>query len=809
MICTYNRAASLGATLECLMHQTFDDFEVIVVNGPSTDDTLAVLAPWRNRVKFSQNQHRNLSISRNLGILASAGDVVAFIDDDALPDADWLVQALPSFNDPDVAGTGGIVFDHTGLALQWPYSAVDRFGWVQTRRDVPYDDQCFPGSFVFPYLQGTNALFRRDCLRAIGGFDETYDFYLDETDVCCRLVDSGWMLRQLPHAAVHHKYLPSAVRDHQRITRDYFAVVKNHTYFCYRHAYGSFPESEILDNVRNFIASRIADTDFHAKAGRIPPESVQQTAATCMEAFAEGLRLGRESVDRVLPPLTGEPPPYLPFATLPTASGRKITIVSSGYTPNMTGGIARLMSDLAPALASHGHDVRVITRAVQHPAVDFEDGVWVHRIATPNPCGGGIAPDSPPETNAFTTAVVDEVRRIETWSNHDLVFGPAWDVEVIGVLRQTALPVAVHIATPVAVAAEMAGFFGTDANAAGPKQLMVLESEVMRTADLFQANTQAVLGTVRNLYGESCDGPRWRVANLGLVDRSRERAAAAGGSRNVLFVGRFESRKGIDTVLHAMERVLPHYDDVELHLIGDDRPLTPGAPLFGASWLRSHGKAEWSKRVRIIGPVDDEQLHSHYAEADIVVLPSRYESFGLAMTEAMMHGRPLVSTRAGGIPEVVRDRVDGLLVEPGSTDETEAAIRELLDDAELASRLGASARSRYLEHFSVDPFASRFEGVLGSVSKAGSDVASIPPGTMLETGERASLSSALGTLTTIVLRALEPSLVTVGSRAPAICLIGERVHRLRLDGVEVPIDLTVTHGRVRYEGATTVTTAAL
>ena len=804
VICTYNRADSLGATLECLRHQTFDDFEVIVVNGPSTDHTMSVLAPWRDRIKFSQNEHRNLSISRNLGIGAAAGEVVAFIDDDALPDADWLSHALPSFDDPDVAGTGGIVFDHTGLALQWPYSAVDRFGWVQTRRDVPYDDQCFPGSFVFPYLQGTNALFRRDRLREIGGFDETYDFYLDETDVCCRLIDRGWTLKQLSNAAVHHKYLPSAVRDHQRITRDYYPVVKNHTYFCYRHAFGTFPESQILDNVRNFIASRIADTEFHANAGRLPPESVQETAGRCMEAFAEGLRLGREGVDRVLPPLEGEPPAYLPFVTVPTAASRKITVVSSGYTTNMTGGIARLMSDLAPALAARGHDVRVITRAVDHPAVDFEDGVWVHRIAVPNPVDGGIAPDATPETNAFATAVVGEVRRIESWSKHDLVFGPAWDVEVIGVLRQTTLPVAIHIATPVAVAAAMAGFLESESNAAGPKRLIALESEVLQTADLFQANTDAVLETVRSLYGERCDGGRWRVANLGLVDRMSVRPGERAGNRKVLFVGRFETRKGIDVVLHAMERVLPDYDDVELRLIGEDRPLTPGEPLFGQSWLRSHRGANWVKRVRILGSVDDEQLHAHFAEADVVVLPSRYESFGLAMTEAMMHGRPLVSTRAGGIPEVVRHGLDGLLVEPGASDELEAAIRKLLDDSDLADRLGTSARQRYLDEFSIEPFTSRFEDVLGSVGAASGDVANVAPGTVLVQGQRASLNRPPQTFTTILLRPLEQSAVELGG-AQFVSLARDRTHRLRLDAFESPVCLTVVCGRVRYEGATTVT----
>ena len=118
VICTLNRADALVATLECLRYQHHDDFEVIVVNGPSTDGTLELLAPWRRFIRYRDNQEPNLSKSRNIGIRASTGELLAFIDDDALPEPEWLTQAIPAFDDPEVAGAGGIVFDHTGMGLQ-------------------------------------------------------------------------------------------------------------------------------------------------------------------------------------------------------------------------------------------------------------------------------------------------------------------------------------------------------------------------------------------------------------------------------------------------------------------------------------------------------------------------------------------------------------------------------------------------------------------------------------------------------------------------------------------------------------------
>jgi hypothetical protein len=121
--------------------------EVVVVNGPSTDHTLDVLLPWVDRAKVQHCPAANLSMSRNIGIRAAAGEIVAFIDDDALPDFEWLTQALPAFDDPGVGGVGGIVFDHTGMDLQYRYSAANRFGETESSTDQPYDVQCAPGSF--------------------------------------------------------------------------------------------------------------------------------------------------------------------------------------------------------------------------------------------------------------------------------------------------------------------------------------------------------------------------------------------------------------------------------------------------------------------------------------------------------------------------------------------------------------------------------------------------------------------------------------------------------------------------------------
>jgi glycogen(starch) synthase len=728
VICTYNRRQSLLDTLEALKYQSYGDFEVVVVNGPSTDGTAEALEPWRGRVKLTTNPLANLSVSRNIGINASAGDIVAFIDDDALPEFDWLQQALPHFADAEVAGVGGIVFDHTGLALQYRYSAANRFAETSTRDDRPFDDQSFPGSFEFPYLQGTNALFRRDALNRVSGFDETYEYYLDETDLCCRLVDAGFVLRQLPDAAIHHKFLPSGIRDHQRVVTNWFPIMKNQVYFSYRHALGAFSEYDILDHSRAFLEQRVADARIHEEAGRLPPESANRCAVMCAEALATGISLGREGVHRRLPPLDQNRTEFRRFETVDSSSRRKITMVSSGFRPNLTGGIARFFSDLAPALAARGHEVRVITRATGPAAVDLEGGVWVHRI-DPASADAGVLDDAPPPVDGFATAVLREVERIGGWSSHDIVYGPLWDVEVLALVRHTALPVAVHVATPLAVATGMAGHRDDPASAGAIAQLVELERELLATADLFHANGRAVVSTIGEVQPGSVVLDRWGIVPLGMHDESEHTERAARSSRSgpvtVVFVGRFEARKGIDSVFEVIERLLPQMPDLRFTLVGEDRPLRPGEAPAGQAWRDMHAASAWFDRVEFTGPAPDDELHRRYASADIALLPSRYESFGLVMVEAMMHGLPVVSCAAGGVVDVVTDGVDGLLVPPGDTDALTDAVRRLVIDRSLRLRMGAAGRSSFERAFGVARSAERFEALL---TRVWSEEAPIGPG---------------------------------------------------------------------------------
>ena len=285
VINTLNRAHLLKNTLQSLQYLDYDKFEVVVVNGSSTDETDNLLKIWQDKIKIGKCIEANISKSRNIGIAMSSGDFIAFIDDDAIPEPEWLSQAVTAFKSNEIAAVGGKVFDRTGYAFQYEYANADRLGNGKWQLTKPSPHYCFPMAFEFPYLQGTNAIFRRYPLLEIGGFDEEFEYYLDETDVCLRLMDAGYVIRQLPNAFVHHKFAPSHIRSDQ-VVLNHFATEKSKIYFSNRHGTRYKPVAEIDVENRAFIQHYRNDVEASVAIRLLAPAYQVQFETDARRAWA-------------------------------------------------------------------------------------------------------------------------------------------------------------------------------------------------------------------------------------------------------------------------------------------------------------------------------------------------------------------------------------------------------------------------------------------------------------------------------------------------------------------------------------------
>jgi len=183
----------------------------------------------------------------------------------------------------------------------------------------------------------------------------------------------------------------------------------------------------------------------------------------------------------------------------------------------------------------------------------------------------------------------------------------------------------------------------------------------------------------------------------------------------ILCPGRLHPSKGQDVLLRAIARIAGAAPAIEVVLAGGGTERDRLERL-----ARELGVAE---KVRFAGALERHRLLAEMGQAAVCVAPSRSEAFGLVNIEAMAMGTPVVASRVGGIPEIVRDGVDGFLFEPGNDLELGDRLLEVLSDRELREQMGRNARRRFLEEFESSLVAKRqadwLEGLVAAVGRRG------------------------------------------------------------------------------------------
>jgi glycosyltransferase involved in cell wall biosynthesis len=709
---TFNRDTMLARTLEGLSKLRYrGEFEVVVVNGPSTDGTEDVLAAAGATIRSASVKVANLSMSRNVGISISRGDVVAFIDDDAVPESSWLTEIAAAYEDPMVGGAGGFVFDHTGFSYQYKFGVLNRLGVADLAPKAPQPELSFPGSFSFPHLLGANSSYRRSALLEIDGFDEEFDYYLDESDVQARLVDAGYIIAQVPRAVVHHSYAPSNIRGPNRVAKNRFAVLKNKLYFSLIHGRTYLSIHEILAEQHRFVEIQRADVKWAVAEGLLEEADLIQFERDVDRAIEVGLSAG----------LAGRRPNSIDIQTrrdsallvYPTVKADlpNVVLVSQEFPPASRGGVGTFVRDLAVGLAVAGHEVHVITRSAEHSRVDFEHGIWVHRLATLE------AKKAPPQNwqvpdhiwNWAETAR-SEVEKIDLARAVDVVEAPIWDAQGISLLADGRWPLVTSLQTTLKTWLQTHTVQASDSewmNTFG-RPMLDLERRLMLESDSLRAISNAIRKDIETGYGIQFDDGQALVAHLGIAEPTVAWTGLTGRVTHdpkvvsLLFVGRLEARKGVDTLLKAFAIALSEVPLLVLNLIGDDSLTWDDGNLSLRAVFESEEKSpNVRKAVRFHGQLTDHEVDVAYRNSDIFIAPSTYESFGLVFVEAMARNRAVIGTRVGGIPEVVEDGVTGLLVPVGDAKSLAGAIVRLARDGELRAKMGLAGRRRYEQRFTA------------------------------------------------------------------------------------------------------------
>lgn len=276
--------------------QDHPEVEIVLVADPGSLNTRPDL-PLK-RVAFDAP---NISEARNAGIAAAAGEVTAFIDDDAIAEPTWATRLSAPFVDAAVIAAGGWTRGPYGRTWQSRGEMISAAG----ARALPVDPQTRlvrPEAGAALGLVGTNCAFRRSALVAVGGFDPAFAYHLDESDLAMRLAarfpEAASAL--VPLAEVTHGTAPSERRSSSRMPREVGLIARSEALFARRH--GGDP-SAILPRIRRSIIN-------HMLAGRIEPQKVAAFLETAGHEVASTPR-------PEAPPaaLSDDPPDFLRLPT--------------------------------------------------------------------------------------------------------------------------------------------------------------------------------------------------------------------------------------------------------------------------------------------------------------------------------------------------------------------------------------------------------------------------------------------------------------------------------------------------------------
>lgn len=371
------------------------------------------------------------------------------------------------------------------------------------------------------------------------------------------------------------------------------------------------------------------------------------------------------------------------------------------------GGQNNYVRQLALALDQLGHEVDVVTHwnSLYTPHIEeFGDSCRVIRLAAgkqkfvPKDQLYQIMPD-----------FYEELQDSLSLDSYDVVHTHYWLSGMIGsyIQKDWGIPW-VHTNHSLGIAKKKA-----TGNSEALRLLM--EKMILSNADQVVVTTQNEKKLVENFVDKPSP---MKIISIG-VDEAFEPKKQKGSSKApyFAFAGRLQSTKGIHTLLHAFN-ILAGVQDlpVEPKLIiagGSESCVLPNK-LPRSKKLRK-AIAGLEDRVKFVGPQSQEQLAVLFSNAVATIVPSHYESFGMVAAEAQACGSPVIASKVGGLQDVVKHRMTGLLVEHKNPGQLARAMAHLLKKPHLASALGDRAAAYAQQEFNWSVLAYKMDSLYKGV----------------------------------------------------------------------------------------------
>jgi glycogen(starch) synthase len=376
-----------------------------------------------------------------------------------------------------------------------------------------------------------------------------------------------------------------------------------------------------------------------------------------------------------------------------------VCIVSREFPPDTAfGGIGTFSVDTALMLKERGHRVTVLSQSLSRTHTFDYQGVTVHKLKVPWPLGSYRF--LPALLVGFNYVVLRTLRRLHREEPFDLVDAPDHLAEGLSSALFTDLPLVTRLHTPFALLVHLS----LNDYRKGPayafirlmEKIAVARSEAVYAPCVDLVRRCQTLFSLREIPAKVFGYP----LDLDLFSpivrpQSREHV-------RLLFLGRFEQRKGIETIVGALPKIIAKQPNVTLTMVGRDTPNISGYSSGRQYMERSLERAGCLDHVEFRDYVPLEELPRFFHDHDIVWVPSLYDNYPIVCLEAMACGKPVVVADSGGLPEMVKNDVTGLVFETGNADALAARTLELCESPELVQRLGNAARESAVAECSSD-----------------------------------------------------------------------------------------------------------
>ena len=258
-------------------------------------------------------------------------------------------------------------------------------------------------------------------------------------------------------------------------------------------------------------------------------------------------------------------------------------------------------------------------------------------------------------------------------------------------------------------------FYGADlALARKSSALIALLRKIVSRSDAVTAISRHTGQTLTDLSGVE---PAIIPYGIDMAPKSADAPDRTTELFEALTVGRLIERKGQAVLVKAMAQIAARRDDVHLTIVGEGQERPRLESLIDRLGL--------GHCVRLAGRVSDEELEQAYARCDLFVLPAIVDSagdtegLGMVLLEAMRYEKPVIASDIGGITDIVTDAETGLLVPPSDVDALANAIERLLDDRDLAERLGRQGRQINARRFAWDQIVAAYLHLYGPDNREG------------------------------------------------------------------------------------------